>query len=30
MKDIIQYNYEKAKEYMIAEDFLYKNYKDIL
>jgi hypothetical protein len=30
MKDIIQYNYEKAKEYIIAEDFLYKNYRDIL
>lgn len=26
MKDAIQDNFEKAKEYLIAEDFIYKNY----
>ena len=26
MKDAIQENFEKAKEYIIAEDYIYKNY----
>jgi hypothetical protein len=30
MIDVINDNYNRAKKYMIAEDFLYKNYKDIL
>ena len=26
MKDAIEDNFERAKEYLIAEDFIYKNY----
>jgi hypothetical protein len=30
MKDVIKDNYERAKKYMIAENFLYNNYNNII